>query len=109
MEVITMNNNKVQNTKVEVPSTIEMNDENYLNDILETEKNMSVNMTIALNEASNETLYNELYELFMQIKKAQRDLFELTFRKGWYSLEKAEQTKMSEEYNKLSQSLNEFQ
>ena len=40
MEVITMNNNKVQNTKVEVPSTIEMNDENYLNDILETEKNM---------------------------------------------------------------------
>lgn len=104
-----MNNNKVQNTKVEVPSTIEMNDENYLNDILETEKNMSVNMTIALNEASNETLYNELYELFIQIKNAQRDLFELAFRKGWYTLEKAEQTKISEEYNKLSQSLNELQ
>ena len=36
-------NNKVQNPKIELDSSIEMNDENYLNDILETEKNMSVN------------------------------------------------------------------
>lgn len=104
-----MNNNKVQNPKTEVPQTIEMNDENYLNDILETEKNMSVNMTIALNEASNETLYNELYEMFLQIKNSQRDLYELAFRKGWYSLEKADQTKINEEYNTLTQSLNELQ
>lgn len=104
-----MNNNKVQNQKTEVPQTIEMNDENYLNNMLETEKNMSVNMTIALNEASNETLYNELYEMFLQIKNAQRDLYELAFRKGWYSVEKAEQTKISEEYNSLSQSLSELQ
>lgn len=104
-----MNNNKIQNPKIEVSKTIEMNDENYLNDMLETEKNMSVNMTIALNEASNETLYNELYEMFLQIKNSQRDLYELAFRKGWYSLEKAEQTKISEEYNTLTQSLNELQ
>ncbi len=104
-----MNNNKIQNPKTEVPQTIEMNDENYLNDMLETEKNMSVNMTISLNEASNETLYNELYEMFLQIRNAQRNLYELAFRKGWYSLEKAEQTKISEEYNSLTQSLNELQ
>ena len=54
-------NNKVQNPKIELDSSIEMNDENYLNDILETEKNMSVNFTYALNEASNETLFNEIY------------------------------------------------
>ena len=42
-------NNKVQNPKIELDSSIEMNDENYLNDILETEKNMSVNFTYALN------------------------------------------------------------
>ena len=46
-------NNKIQNPKIELDSSIEMNDENYLNDILETEKNMSFNFTYDLNEASN--------------------------------------------------------
>ena len=102
-------NNKVQNPKIEIDSSIEMNDENYLNDILETEKNMSVNFTYALNEASNETLFNEIYEMFKQIKEAQRNLFELSFRKGFYTLEKAETNKINEEYNTLLNKFNEIE
>ena len=102
-------NNKIQNPKIELDSFIEMNDENYLNDILETEKNMSVNFTYALNEASNETLFNEIYEMFKQIKEAQRNLFELSFRKGFYSLEKAETNKINEEYNTLLNKFNEIE
>lgn len=102
-------NNKIQNPKIELDSSIEMNDENYLNDILETEKNMSVNFTYALNEASNETLFNEIYEMFKQIKKAQRNLFELSFRKGFYTLEKAETNKINEEYNTLLNKFNEIE
>lgn len=102
-------NNKIQNEKTEVPSTIEMNDENYLNDILETEKNMSVNYTYALNEASNEILFNKLYEMFKQIKDAQRNLFELNFRKGWYTLEKADENKINEENNILSKKFSEIE
>lgn len=102
-------NNKVQNPKIELDSSIEMNDENYLNDILETEKNMSVNFTDALNEASNETLFNEIYEMFKQIKEAQRNLFELSFRKGFYTLEKAETNKINEEYNTLLNKFNEIE
>lgn len=102
-------NNKVQNPKIELDSSIEMNDENYLNDILETEKNMSVNFTYALNEASNETLFNEIYEMFKQIKEAQRNLFELSFRKGFYTLEKAEINKINEEYNTLLNKFNEIE
>lgn len=102
-------NNKIQNPKIELDSSIEMNDENYLNDILETEKNMSVNFTYALNEASNETLFNEIYEMFKQIKEAQRNLFELSFRKGFYTLEKAETNKISEEYNTLLNKFNEIE
>ncbi len=101
-------NNKLQNQKIELDSSINMNDENYLNDILETEKNMSVNFTYALNEASNENLFNELYEMFKQIKEAQRNLFELSFRKGFYSLEKAENNKINEEYNTLLNKFNEI-
>lgn len=102
-------NNKIQNEKTEVPSTIEMNNENYLNDILETEKNMSVNYTYALNEASNEILFNKLYEMFKQIKDAQRNLFELNFRKGWYTLEKADENKINEENNILSKKFSEIE
>lgn len=103
-----MNNNKVQNPKTEVPQTSEMNDKDFLNDILETEKNMSVNFTYALNEASNEELFEEIYNMFQNIKQAQRNLFELAFKKGWYSLEKAETNKINEEYNMLSQMFNEI-
>ena len=102
-------NNKVQNPKIELDSSIEMNDENYLNDILETEKNMSVNFTYALNEASNETLFNEIYEMFKQIKASQRNLFVLCFRKGFYTLEKAETNKINEEYNTLLNKFNEIE
>ena len=102
-------NNKIQNPKIELDSSIEMNDENYLNDILETEKNMSVNFTYALNEASNETLFNEIYEMFKQIKASQRNLFELSFRTGFYTLEKAETNKINEEYNTLLNKFNEIE
>lgn len=104
-----MNNNKVQNPKTEVMQTSEMNDKDFLNDILETEKNMSVNFTYALNEASNEELFKEIYNMFQNIKQAQRDIFELAFKKGWYSLEKAETNKINEEYNTLSQTFTEIQ
>lgn len=104
-----MNNNKVQNQKTEVPQTSEMNDKDFLNDILETEKNMSVNFTYALNEASNEELFETIYNMFQNIKQAQRNIFELAFRKGWYSLEKADVNKINEEYNMLSQTFNEIQ
>ena len=101
-------NNKIQNPKTQVEETIEMNDENYLNDMLETEKNMSVNMTYALNEASNENLFDEIYETFNMVKESQRTLFELAFKKGWYCLEKAEENKISEEYNKLTKSIEQL-
>lgn len=93
---------KIENKKMEVPNGININDEDMLNTLLEIEKNMSVNLTIALNEASNENLYERLFDSFETIKDLQRDLYEIAFRYGWYSLEKAEATKISDEFNKLS-------
>lgn len=103
-----MNNEKVCNPKTETPQTIEMNERDYLNDLLETEKNMSVNLTIALNEASNEELYNKIKDIYESVKQSQRDLFELMFRNGWYCLEKAEDQKITQSINKLEQSMQEL-
>lgn len=102
-------NNKVQNPKTEVPANSNMNDRDFLNDILESEKNMSVNYTYALNEASNEDLFKRIYDMFIHIKEAQRNLFELSFKKGWYTLEKAEENKINEEINTLSNMFNEIE
>jgi len=89
-----MNNNKVQNPEQAVPKNQDMNDCDYLNDILTTEKNMSNNYSIALNEVSNDQLYNELFKIFSESKQCARDLFNLSFKKGWYKLEKAEAQKI---------------
>lgn len=101
-------NNTISNPKTEVEKTTNMNDENYLNCLLETEKNMSNNLSIALNEASNETLYQELKKMFDEVQNMQRQLYELSFSMGWYKLEKAEANKINQKHNELSNKLDEL-
>ena len=99
---------KVNNPKTEVPSGKEMNDENYLKDMLDTVKALSGNMGIVSSEASNETLVNRLEPLIKDIKDAQRKLFELIFKNGWYTLEQAEQNKIDEKVNEFNTKLEDL-
>lgn len=101
-------NNKIENPKVEVPATQQMNDRDYINQVLEIEKNMSVNLAIALNEASNEKLYDKLFKIFNEVKTAQRNLYNMMFKKGWYCLEKAEANKINEKYTEMNTKLQEL-
>lgn len=101
-------NNTVQNPKVEVPSGTQMNDKDILTDILITEKNMSDNYSIALNEMSNEYLYKELFTIFEETKKAQRRIFNLLFQKGWYALERADANKINQKYQEYNALLGEM-
>ena len=52
-----MMNNKICNTKKEVPTGIELNDKDYMTQFLSILKDLEKNMTVALTEASNEKLY----------------------------------------------------
>ena len=94
-----MKENKISNIKVPVPTGIKMNDKDYLNSILELEKNMSNNYSIALNEASNDDLYEDYFTFFEDTKDMARDLYNLAFKNGWYTLEKAEENKIQEKIN----------
>lgn len=96
---------KVSNPKEKVPSGIEMNDMDYLNVLLTIEKNMSNNYSIALNEASNDYLYEDYFNLFEDTKDMGRDIYNLMFEKGWYSLEKAESKKIDEKISSLKKQL----
>ena len=98
-----MNNNKVSNPKTEVPTGIKMNDKDYITCLLTILKDMVKNYTIAMTEASNENLYQSYNSTFQKLIELQRETFELMFRKGWYSLEKAEVSKINEKHQTLSQ------
>lgn len=52
---------KVQNQKSQVVSSKEMNEMDYLNDVLQCEKNISNNYSIAIDEMSNKVLFKKSF------------------------------------------------
>ncbi len=103
-----MNNNEISNPKTEVPKGLALNEKDYLNELLSCLKDMEKNYVIAMTEASNECLYNKLQSIFQALASLQREVYELMFRNGWYSLEKAEPNKINQKYQKLSQELKDL-
>lgn len=99
-------NNQISNPKVEVPNGIELNDKDYITALLTCLKDMEKNYVIAMTEASNEDLYQKHYATFNQISMLQREVYEVMFRKGWYSLEPAQTNKISSKCQMLNQELN---
>lgn len=98
--------NKISNPKVEVSNDKNMNEKDYLNLCLSYLKDLEKNLTICLTEASNEKLYKTIYDIFENINKLQRKIYNLIFKYGWYELEKLNKTQINNQYNKL---LKEFE
>ena len=53
-----------------------MSDKDYLLEMLTTEKNISVNLVYALNEASNKNIYDLYFKMFKSINKITKDIYE---------------------------------
>ena len=94
-------NNKIKNPKTEVPETLEMNDKDYITTMLTIEKGMVKDYSVALTEASNTELFNDYNDMFNEITKLQREIYNLMFKKGWYEIEKAEENKITQKLNML--------
>lgn len=103
-----MNNNMIQNNKTEVSKTPQMNDCDYISDVLESIKNLSNNLSVAINEASNKVLFNDFMAMFNDTKMAQRDLYNLMFKNGWYKLEKAGSDKIQEKLTEFTPKMSEL-
>ena len=101
-------NNQIKNNKTEVPTGTNLNDKDYLNSLLSCLKEMIKNYSIALTEASNENLYNVYKEKFDKYINLQREVFELSFKKGWYVLEVAEGQKVNDKYLTLNKEYNDL-
>lgn len=99
---------KVKNEKTPVSNTNDMSDEDILNDILNSEKNMSNNYSYAIDEMSNKTLFKKIMNIFKDTKNAARSTFELSFEKGWYTLEEADEDKINQTYTKANEQKSEL-
>ncbi|MFT4412911.1 spore coat protein [Fredinandcohnia humi] len=95
------NQNQVKNPKTTVPKTPAMNDRDFLNDMLATEKYLTAAYSTALNEMSHDGLYQDIRAIFNETQDCQRELYNLMFKNGWYKLEK-------EDSQKVQQKLQQF-
>ena len=96
-------NNQIQNPKTEVPTGIKLNNKDYLNSLLSCLKEIVKNYSVVLTEASNEHLYKKYKIMFDKYIELQREVFELSFKKGWYTLESSENNKINNKYQTLNQ------
>jgi spore coat protein CotF len=93
--------NQIKNPKTKVPKTPQMNDRDFLNDMLATEKYMTDSYSTALNEASHESLYQDLRTIFNETQDCQRELFNLMYENGWYKLEAEDQQKVQQKHQQF--------
>ncbi|TLS38775.1 spore coat protein [Pseudalkalibacillus caeni] len=96
------NQSKIKNPKTSVPKTPLMNDRDFSNDMLATEKYMTDSYCTALNEASHEALYDDLITIFNETQQCQRDFFNLMFQKGWYKLEPATEQQIQQSHQQFT-------
>lgn len=82
-----------------------MRDKDYLLEMLTTEKNISVNLVYALNEASNKDIYDLYFKMFKDINKLTKDIYEECANKGYYQKNNIQEKKIIDAYNQLSQEL----
>lgn len=101
-------NNKISNTKTEVPNTTKMNDKDYITTILSMEKQIVKDYAVAMTEASNDDLYNDYHDMFDDASELQREFYNLMFKKGWYCLEMAEDNKIMQKINTLQQEISQL-
>lgn len=86
----------------------QMNDRDFLNDVLATEKYLTDSFNVAVREASHDSLHQDFMTILTETHQAQRDAFNLMFQKGWYKLEAEEQQKLDQSYQQFSNYSSQF-
>lgn len=103
-----MANKTLQNETKIIIKNANMNNMDYLINILNNEKSLAKNYVVAVTEMSNHQLNKEISKLLNDTLKNAFTMFELMFEFGWYKLEVAEETKINTIANEYENRLNEI-
>src|SRR5690606_30250055 len=80
----------------------EFSDRDRLNDMLATEKYLTDGFNVFVREASHKNLFDDVLQILNETHHAARDVFNLMFQKGWYSLHPEQPSHMAQHYQKFS-------
>ena len=79
-----------------------MNDQERVTDMILSEKKMTPNYNTFAAECVDDQLRNEYLNILNKSHQTQNALFKAAQAKGWYTVEQAPQSKISESYNKFN-------
>lgn len=79
-----------------------MNDQERVTDMILSEKKMSTNYNTFASECVDDQLRNEYLNILNKSHQTQTALFKAAQSKGWYTVEQAPQSKITETYNKFN-------
>ena len=79
-----------------------MNDQERITDLILSEKKMSSNYDTFASECVDPQLRGEYLGILNKSHQTQSELFRAAQSKGWYTVEQAPQSKISEAYNKFN-------
>jgi spore coat protein CotF len=68
----------------------DLNDQDRITDILSTEKHLTNNYSVGLNEMQNPNLRKVVQDILQNSQNAQFQIFDLMFQKGWYKMKVAD-------------------
>ena len=94
-------NPTIKNPPTQVKKGTEFNDRDRLNDMLATEKWLTDGFNVFVRETSHQTLFNDILHILNETHHAARDVFNLMFEKGWYSLHPEQPSQVSKEHQKF--------
>jgi spore coat protein CotF len=98
-----MAGNKIKNPETQIAKTPQMNDRDFINDCLMTEKYLTSSYSVAVHEMSHQDLYRDVLSIYEETEQCQRELYNLMFKKGWYGLEAEDPQKLQQTYQQFQQ------
>ena len=85
-----------------------LTEEDILNDILLSEKNMSNSYSVAINEMSSDKLYKKIMNFFDDTKEMAREIFTFMYNNGLYELSSETEQKIEDTYTKYQEKKEEL-
>lgn len=99
----------MQNTKIGNPKTpaaqstgTTMSDMDRITDILSTEKYLTDGFNIAAREASHDSLHQAVITCLTETHQCARDIYNVMFQQGMYTIEAEQQTKLDQTYQQFN-------
>jgi spore coat protein CotF len=105
------NQNTIKNPQSNLTPTMkgpQVNDRDFLNNALSQEKYLTDSLNVFAREASHRQLHNDVVRILNETHAMARELFNLMFRKGWYTLEPEEPQKISQTLQQFAQYRTQF-